>query len=441
MEKTFHYRPEAGLSPYIGLTSFQHFNGEKLYSDVIVDPNGGMLETENLECYPVPEDVPEDGRAQGYYPPSTVVYIRMLWKEFEPHQGDYRYEVIRDVLDEAERHRQTVMFRLIAHSTRARDDVPDWVREIVDCPERPDGMRNKMSPTDPRFWELFGNAVRRIGERFDRDPRLDAVDISLPGAWGEGHKLELFSEDILERLIDDYLAAFHETHLISQICSPAMVNYIVNSGRAVGWRGDGVGTPYHINEFYPQQFARMPKDLWKTAPVSFEAYWWLGEWQRQGWSLDEMAEVLLNWHLSTFNAKSLPIPWDWQEKTDEFVRKMGYHYTIDRASFPERCAAGQVFSLTVDIENVGVAPIYRPLPLTVRLIGDGTTVETIAAVDIRQWLPGKHTFSASIPLPADAHGICDVEIGILAPDGTQVYFATDAAPDGAFYRLGTVEIG
>ena len=34
----FKYKPEEGQNPYIGFTSFQHFNGEKLYSDSIVRP-------------------------------------------------------------------------------------------------------------------------------------------------------------------------------------------------------------------------------------------------------------------------------------------------------------------------------------------------------------------------------------------------------------------
>ena len=93
----FSNKKEAALSPYIGLTSFQHFRNDKLYSDVIVRPEGGMCETENLECFPIPDYVPQEGRSEGYYPDSTVAYIRILWKEFEPEQGEYNYALIEDI--------------------------------------------------------------------------------------------------------------------------------------------------------------------------------------------------------------------------------------------------------------------------------------------------------------------------------------------------------
>ena len=53
---------------------------------------------------------------------------------------------------------ETVMFRLMPHSTRACDDVPEWLKELMPCPERPDGARVKTSPTDPRYLKLFGKA-------------------------------------------------------------------------------------------------------------------------------------------------------------------------------------------------------------------------------------------------------------------------------------------
>ena len=84
----FKYKREAKQNPYIGFVSFQHFRNDELYSDLIVKPENNMTETEHVECYPVPDYVEEKGRAQGYYPDSSVVYIRILWKEFEPIEGE-----------------------------------------------------------------------------------------------------------------------------------------------------------------------------------------------------------------------------------------------------------------------------------------------------------------------------------------------------------------
>ena len=62
VQNTFSYREEEGQNPYIGFVSYQHFRGEALYSDAVVRPENNMTETEAFECYPIPENVPQNGR-------------------------------------------------------------------------------------------------------------------------------------------------------------------------------------------------------------------------------------------------------------------------------------------------------------------------------------------------------------------------------------------
>ena len=85
------------------------------------------------------------------------------------------------------------MFRIMQHSTRESDDVPDWLKTKIKCPARPEGERVKDCPKDPKFLEYFGRTVRAFGERFDNDPTLAFMDISLPGSWGEGSHVDWFS--------------------------------------------------------------------------------------------------------------------------------------------------------------------------------------------------------------------------------------------------------
>ena len=169
-KREFSYKKEQGQNPFTGFMSFQHFRDEALYSDLAVLPERNYTETEHFECYPIPDYVPEKGRNEGYYPENSIVYIRSLWKEFEPERGRYNYAFIEDILDKAKRHNQTLTFRLMAHSTREAEDVPHWLKELIPCPLRPEGKRVKDSPTDPLFLELFTEAVKKIGERFDGNP-------------------------------------------------------------------------------------------------------------------------------------------------------------------------------------------------------------------------------------------------------------------------------
>ena len=96
-----------------------------------------------------------NGWDEGFYPETRIAYIRVLWKEFEKESGVYDYAFIEDILKKAKEKKHSLVFRLLPHSTRASDDVPEWLKTMIPCPERPDGMRVKDSPTDPMFLKLF----------------------------------------------------------------------------------------------------------------------------------------------------------------------------------------------------------------------------------------------------------------------------------------------
>lgn len=439
-EKTniFIYKPEIGQNPYSGIMSFQHFRNEELYTDVVIKPENKMCETENYECYPVPSYVEQHGRSQGFYPDTTVAYIRVLWKEFEPRKEVYNYGLIEDILAKARNKSQTVVFRLLPHSTRAEDDVPEWLKELIPCPERPVGKRVKDSPTDPLFIKLFCKAIRKIGERFDSDPVFEAIDISVPGAWGEGYNLHLYSKEDIKSIFDTYTAVFKNTLLISQFEHTEILNYIRQTTK-IGWRADGLGSPYHIDKLYPPYIEKI-SDFWKTAPVSFESFWWMCEWKRQGWDIDKIISKTLEWHISLFNPKSFPIPCEWEDKVKYWLSKMGYHYTINSVSFPDKAQPGDNIELIMDIENIGVAPSYHKIPLFVKLKGEEEYAFK-TDVDIRNWMPGKHTNNIYIDVPLTAaKGRYDVEISVYDDVVKNVYFATDAGFNDGWYHIAEIDI-
>ncbi|MDD6307800.1 MAG: DUF4832 domain-containing protein [Clostridia bacterium] len=437
MKKIFSYKTEEAQNPYIGISSFQHFRGESLYSDMVVDIDGDLTETEHVECYPVPDYVPENGREEGYYPDTSIVYIRILWKEFEPAFGVYNYAFIEDIIKKAESHHQTLIFRLMAHSTRAMDDVPDWLRKMIPCPERPEGKREKASPTDPKFLEYFTRAIRAFADRFDACDTLDMIDISLPGAWGEGYALEKYPQEDLEKLVDTYIECFKHTQLMAQIFRPDLLIRL-NKRTSVGWRGDGLGSPKHIADIYPPAIEKVP-DLWKKAPVSFESYWWLCEWKRQGWDIDQIIKKTLEWHISSFNPKSLPIPWEWKDKIDGWIQKMGYHYGPKTISFPNACSLGETLEVDIVMENYGVAPIYKDIPFMVRLRKNNKIYATKADTDVRTWLPGEIHFSVQLPAVSEA-GTYILEIGFDKDKYPTIYLCTDAERNGKYYKVGEVTI-
>ncbi len=439
MKKEFQYQREIKQNPYTGVVSFQHFTGEKLYNDVICAGVIASCETENLECYPIPKGVKEKGREQGWYPDNTVVYIRCLWKEFEPKQGEYNYAFIEDIIEKCKEHNQVLMFRLMPHSTCERDDVPDWLKEIIECPARPEGMRVKDSPTDRRYLLLFAEAIRKFAERFDKEPILNTIDICLPGAWGEGYELEKYDEKDLLHIMDTYIECFPNTFIFGQIAGPKYVEYI-SSKRPVGWRADGVGSPKHMEEYLPALISKLPKDLWKTSPIAGESYWWIGEWYRRNWDIDAIMETTLSWHISTFNPKSLPIPYEWKEKIEYWNSKMGYHYTIKSVEFDESVLQEGKLRIRLAVDNVGVAPSYHDIPLKFKMKNASFEKVFCTDIDIRKWLEAGNVEDIALEVAGIPAGKYQVSVGIGGGEYPTVYFATDAEYDEGYYRLFEFEI-
>lgn len=439
-QERFVLSKERVKNPYIGFTSYQKFRGDPLNTDIVVRPENNMTETEALECYPVSPDLDQHGDGTGFHPDTAVAYIRILWKEFEPEREQYNYALIADILDKARAAGQTVMFRLLPHSTRASDDVPEWLKSVIECPARPAGKRVKDSPKDPLFLKLFGQAMEAIGRRFDADPTLDVVDISLPGAWGEGHKASSYPREALEELMDVYTRAFPNTKLVGQLQSD-LLEY-VNRSHPCGYRADGVGNDRLMLYYYPKAIKNNPPaDAWKYAPVSFEAFWWLGEWYRQGWDIDDVIERTLRWHISTFNAKSLPAPFEWQEKIERWLDKMGYHFALRVFEHPTLAAKGDILQLGMIVENRGVAPIYNEIPLKIRLCNDKNSYIFTTEIDIRKWLPGDNFENFEVALPQNIeYGDYDIEFSVGGGDKPLINFEMQTGRDGDFYKIGGIKI-
>ena len=227
--------------------------------------------------------------------------------------------------------------------------------------------------------------------------------------------------------------------LIGQTCIPWLVHHS-NEKTSMGWRADCIGRPDLIYEFLPPKVGKMG-DIWQKGHISFESYWWLGEWQRQGWDLDKIMGTLLSWHISTFNAKSLPIPWEWKDKIDDWISKMGYHFVIDEIETQTSVKRGEKLTVKLVIDNVGVAPIYKCLPLYIRLKNENHEKSFETDIDIRRWIAGKYEESIVLEIPEKMKpGRYELQIGIGGNAKPSVVFVTDAPQDNEYSILTSVDL-
>jgi hypothetical protein len=442
-QETVTVRPEeigdVLVNPGIGFMTFQRFNGDKL--------NEGTKWTEG---YPIEYQEFDGDLKNENHPDTSLAYFRIYWKFIEPQRDQYRWDLLDRALETAAARGQTLLLRIAPYGTGEDNDVPDWYRALVG-PEKGLAVKKwRTDPMDPRYVEHFGGMVRDLGSRYDGHPTLESVDLSIVGAWGEGAGSVDLTQETREALVDSYLDAFPKTPLVMLLTDEKTNRYGL-SKRDVGWRVDCLGdmggfsrTWCHMCDYYPQAIINFGmRDAWKKAPVTLEVCWVMQHWKDQGWDIDYIIDQSLKWHISSFNAKSSPVPEEWWPQVNRWLTRMGYRFVLRKFTYPAKVKPGGALAFTSWWENKGVAPCYRHFRLALRLKNEQKSVVLPVAADLRSWLPGDSLCDAAINIPGDAaEGRYDLEIGILGERGDEpaVRLAIAGRSADGWYKMGAISI-
>jgi len=426
-------------NPGIGFMTFQRFNGDKL--------NEGKKWTEG---YPIVQQDFDGNLENDGHPMTSLAYFRVYWRFVEPAKDKYRWDLIDNALETAKSRGQTLLLRIAPYGTGADNDVPDWYRKMLGKEENLPEKKWRTDPEDPRYVENFGDMIRDLGDRYDGHPMLESVDLSIVGAWGEGAGSAKLTRKTREALVDSYLEAFQGTHLIMLLTDEKTNRYGL-SKRNVGWRVDCLGdmggfspTWCHMCDYYPQAIVNFGmKDAWKKAPVSLEVCWVMHHWKDKGWDIDYIIDQSLKWHISSFNAKSSPVPDEWRPHVNRWLNRMGYRFVLRKFTYPSKVKPGGRLSFTSWWENKGVAPCYRPFRLAFRLNGSRGKVILVSDADLRSWLPGDNIYDSAVTVPPDtAAGRYDLEIALLDEriDEPGVKLAIEGRRPDGWCNLGKITV-
>lgn len=419
-------------NPHKGFTTFQRFRGDKLNENWSVE-TGWKME-------PPPKRSDVDGNIIGSgHPNSSVCYFRIPWNMVEPHEGEYDFSYVDFILSEAEKRKQTVMLRVYPNVNRPGPlELPEWFAKKVNFSAVRE-IGDKSTPNCPEYFKAFGKLIKKIGEHIDGNRRVSAVDMAMISAWGEGAQMDTVAEENWKMLVDTYLEGFKSTPLSGLIGHDESLLY-ANTRRPVGIRADCLGDMnYHMTQFYPRTFCRF-NSLWEKAPVAFEVCWIVKHWLDMGWDIDYIIDQSLKWHISTFNEKSAVIPDCLSEKMDNWIKKMGYRFSLRIVDFPHKADSGDILHLSVFLENRGVAPIYHKYPLIVRLRHGDAVFDLTTNADITEWLPGGHLWEGEVFLPPNIPiGDYFLELGI-SDGNTKILFANEAECEDGFIRIGKITV-
>jgi len=429
------------VNPGIGFMTFQRFNGDQL--------NTGLKWTEG---YPIQYQESDASKPAKNFPMTSIAYFRIYWRFLEPEKGKYHWDLIDKALDTAHEHGQTLMLRVAPYGTTDTNDVPDWYRALVG-PEPPEKRRVKKWRTDPEnplYAESFGRFIRALGARYDGHPDMESVDLAIVGAWGEGAGSALLTDPTRRALVDAYVESFKKTPLV-MLLTDRKTNTYGLSRRDVGWRVDCLGDLggfqsnwCHMFDYYPEGIINFGmKDAWKKAPVSFEVCWVMQFWKNKGWDVDYIIDQSLKWHISSFNAKSSPVPEEWWPSVNRWLKKMGYRFVLRKFTYPDKVTPNGRLGFTSWWENKGVAPCYKKFILALRLKNDARTTVLETDADIRSWLPGDAVYDDAVFVPLDTpRGSYDLDIALLDPytRKPKVKLAIEGITGDGWYHLGRIEV-
>ncbi|AWF53786.1 TPA: DUF4832 domain-containing protein [Klebsiella michiganensis] len=368
------------------------------------------------------------------YPDTGFEYDRFYWSDLEPEEGVYDFAPIDRAFSVAARHQpaMNVGLRFMAlDEPQSGSKIPAWlIKKGIQGQWVENGKTFVPDLSDPTFIAYAQKLLNALGARYDGNPNLGFVDIGMVGSWGEWHNsnfpdvaplLEKYAPEQLNRYVDMHFSSFPKTPKIMLISGGNSLAWASQKG--AGWRADCWGDWHnfsaewsHMRDDYPQRLAAAQtawsgfNDSWQHAPVSLEICGYMAEWESVQHYTREEVQASFDWalaqHASTLNLKSRPVPAAYRDIVDSALLRIGYRYRVGQMEWDTPVRSGMPLTLNVTWRNDGVAPAYLPYLVQWRIVNDaGTTVTQIkTADDVRQWLPGDHHSSATLPLPAGLPG-------------------------------------
>ena len=435
------------LNPHKGTTTFQRFNGDPLY-----DGNRWNDRVAPVEFKPYRGGSLRNPR----YPDTTISYCRWIWSVMEPKKGKHRWDIIEGALRAAEERGQTLQVRMQPY---ASDDLPQWFWDLGGVRQRKPTTYRFREPdiNHPLYIKHWGEFIRAFAQRFDGHPNLESFDIAYGGPWGEGGGNS--TPATAAKLVDVYLRSLKKTQLLSMLGTHGCA-YAANTGKPIGWRADCLGDLRtdgrgvvpdglnwnHMYDAYPMEVVRNGVlNAWQKAPVTFETCWTVGYWHEKGWDGDWIIEQALRYHVSVFMPKSCYVPEEWADKINEFNKRMGYRFVLRQLLLPMEANPGQKIKIRVSLENVGVAPIYRPYRFAFRFRQNAREEVIQSRQDLRTWMPGHVWFEEAITFPTwlKRGGSTKLDVGIVHPETgkPRVRFAIEDLRSDGWHPMTMLDVG
>lgn len=354
------------------------------------------------------------------------------WADIEPQEGVYNWTRLEQNWGNIAVTGKRVGFRIAAEIPGSgQNDTPQWLidKGVAMRPYSIDDHDGLVPDwNNPDFLEAHHHFIMALGSRYDGDPRVAWIDIGSYGFWGEWHVW--LNDDLAatqatkQAILEDYFEAFLWKPKVIAFDDDFATEYVTDHGGGI--RNDCLGTE-DANNWYLTSLNRidlnMNNQVWKTAVITGEfCGGQTGAIEGTTSRFNLNFEFIQRAHWSFIGPAGgaiVPQSTGHRESLDRLHKTLGYRFVFKRVDHSERIRKGEELSITIEVENKGIAPFYLNWPLIMVLIdADGIVVFSKELdIDIRQWLPGVHIENVTVTLPDKVTAqTYDIRLAIPDPD-------------------------
>lgn len=367
----------------------------------------------------------------------SLAYVPVYWDELEPEEGEYDFVALEERCHflKWRNKRARLILRLVTDdpTEEKKMEIPQWLYDAMEGDgtwyENDYGKGFSPDYENKVFKEAHEKLLKAMGVRYGHNPQIAYIQIGSLGHWGEWHVNEKSGIDrfpdstVTDAYVRDYLNAFPEKKLLMR----RPFDIVTREG--LGLYDDTFGEPEEHREWMDwiengyissqngQELSGAP-GFWEKAPSGGE----IASYRDISWYFEDSFENTLDFireSHTTYLGPKIPREKELSAQGWENARRceqeMGYCFTITDAALKRQ--RGKDMALTVNWENIGVAPFYEDWDIRVILKNDqGATLWSgDFPTEISKW--GQEAiFSQQLPGTAGlSSGKISVWVGIVDP--------------------------
>ncbi|MBO4869165.1 MAG: DUF4832 domain-containing protein [Clostridia bacterium] len=367
-----------------------------------------------------------------YFPGMNHLYLRFDWSDAEKTEGVYDFGFLDDIMEEWSQYGYRFSLRVVCYES-SKDmsfATPEYVfLNGAKCYDIAEHSGLQPDYDDPYFLQRLEAFMAVLGEKYDRDDRVEFIDVGTYGTWGEGHTVEgdgvIYPVETVKRHVDLHLKYFphkfvilNDDHIVGRIVHgdecQEMLDYAYERG--LGLQDDSICCDYYsvVNGYDTMRATWAFRKLADNAPsvIEFAHYGYIHptyeDFYRNGLTI---VECLKNSKATYAGFHGYP---DIFYKSDKWLaeycaNRLGYWYFVESAVVPELTATTHNI-VYVTMKNEGWARAYNDYKIrfTVRL-GEKTVKVVDTGVSVTCLDTGE---SKRFAVKPDLTGIPDGEYDI-----------------------------